>query len=198
MPFALAHTLVPTWRTAWVSLAGATRMPPRHLVPRHTPRIPQPILQCCASRQQTCGPSMRCAKANSLVLTTHTAWVCLASADLYAGYALCPGARLGAHHPYRAGVLISGNLEPIVALCLATHLSAHMAYCLGVLSSATGRPSRCRVPRCTPRCPPGKLCRCALLGLRECHLGTVCLGAHHGAFNPSCVGLPSSFVPPAL
>ncbi|KAL4203785.1 hypothetical protein AMTRI_Chr01g105640 [Amborella trichopoda] len=144
---------------AWVCLHGATRMPPPHLVPRRTPRIPRPILQCCALRQPTPGPSMHCAEANRLVLTTRTAWVCLASADLYAVDAFCPGARLSAHHPYRAGVLISGNLEPIVPLCLATHLSAHMAYCLGVLSSTTGRSSRCRVPRCTPRCPPGKLCR---------------------------------------
>ncbi|KAL4203814.1 hypothetical protein AMTRI_Chr01g107280 [Amborella trichopoda] len=141
---------------------------------------------------------MRFAEANSLVLTTHTAWVCLASTDLYVVDALCPGARLSAHHPYCAGVLISGNLEAIVALCLGTHLGARMAYCLGVPSSATDRPSRCRVPRCTPRCPPGKLCWCTLLGLRLCHRCTMCLGAHHGALNPCYVVLPSSFIPPAL
>ncbi|KAL4203898.1 hypothetical protein AMTRI_Chr01g107320 [Amborella trichopoda] len=96
---------------------------------------------------------MHCVESNSLLITTHTARVCLASVDLWTVDALCLVAQLSAHHPYRAGVPCSGNLEPIVALCLATRLGAHMSYSLGVLSSATGRSSPCRVPRCTARCP---------------------------------------------
>ncbi|KAL4203860.1 hypothetical protein AMTRI_Chr01g107560 [Amborella trichopoda] len=166
-----------------------------------TPRSPQPILQCCALPRQICGPSMHCAEANSLLLTTHTARVCLASADLWTVDPFCLGAHVSAHHPYRAGVPSSGNLEPIVALCIGTPLGAHMAYCLGVPCSAPDRPSRCRVLRCTPPCPPGKLCCCALLGLRveanvaQCaqvhtmepstHAAWVCLA--HSSHRPSRV-----------
>ncbi|KAL4203811.1 hypothetical protein AMTRI_Chr01g107220 [Amborella trichopoda] len=141
---------------------------------------------------------MRCAEAHNLVLTTHTARVCLVSAYLWTVDALCLGAQLNARHPYRAGVPSSGNLEALVSLCLGTHLRAHQAYILGVPISATGRASRCRVPRCTPRCPPAKLCGFALLGLRVGQRGTVCLGAHNGALNICCVGLHCSFIPPAL
>ncbi|KAL4203940.1 hypothetical protein AMTRI_Chr01g107110 [Amborella trichopoda] len=42
-PFALTITSVPNLQTTWVCLDGATRKPPRHRVPRRSPRSPQPI-----------------------------------------------------------------------------------------------------------------------------------------------------------
>ncbi|KAL4204006.1 hypothetical protein AMTRI_Chr01g107550 [Amborella trichopoda] len=97
---------------------------------------------------------MRCAEAHNLVLTTHTARVCLVSAYLWTVDALCLGAQLNARHPCHVVVPSSCNPEALVSLCLGTHLRAHQAYILGVPISATGRASRCRVPRCPPRCPP--------------------------------------------
>ncbi|KAL4203796.1 hypothetical protein AMTRI_Chr01g107500 [Amborella trichopoda] len=80
------------------------------------------------------------------------------------------------------------GLHPTVGV--GTHLGAHHAYCVGVPSRSARTPSRCHMPRRTPRCPPGKLRGCVLIGQPLRLRGTVCLGAHRGALNPYCNVVP--------
>ncbi|KAL4203836.1 hypothetical protein AMTRI_Chr01g107490 [Amborella trichopoda] len=84
---------------------------------------------------------------------------------------------------------------------LGTHLGSDQAYCVGVPSGSARTPSRRPLPRRTPRCPPGKLRGCVLIGRPVRLRGTVCLCAHRGALNPYCNVVPylgRFVVPPCI